>query len=573
MKKIYFKLILISILFFLILTSSFAQTAKQLYEQGQALLSEKDYAEAVNKFEEAVKKDPGNLLYLNGLGEAYYYTNEFGKGIEVFEQVKSKALPLVSYYFYGMSLLKSGRADDAIAAFEELKKFKKTARNLALADQGLGLCYFEKKDLNKSEEYFKSSANNDPLLPKNHLYLGRILLNRNEFLKAEEEFRIELQIPSDDLDATKAEIASILVDYGMKLINEGKLKEGEDMIQSSGKYDSTVAKNGLIQAYTKEADILISSGKKNEAREKLLKAIELDPANQELQTKLSSVKGNDLMKYIPFVGGGILGVIILFVIIIIIVKASKKKPASTPAEVPAPAPGFEEDVPTEVIQGEGTSAGEEVTGMVSEKPMPEISLDETKFKETAGEPVSEEEPSPAPEISVTTEEGASLKDILAKHLNDPASVEKVKNLLIENPGHIDGFKYLSKFYIDNNKSEELSSITGPFVIINNETKELGTKVLEFAMKKISDIRPIAGILNNLYIQNNEVEKAVMLNKRLFDEHLESEVNNLKNNLKKLLELDKKNIKIHYLFYEIYKFTKEEKMMNLEKQIIDKLKAK
>ncbi len=587
MRRNLIKLIMVMLLVTLISTLSWSATAKEMWQQGQKFLKQKNYTEAVTALEKAVELDKGNLVYLNWLGLAYLLNKQYDEAVGSFEKVKEKADVLVWNYYYGLSLLKSGKVNEAIVALEKAKKFKRA--NASKINQALGQCYYEKDDFDKSEELIKSSSAGDPLLTGNKMYLGMIYLKRNEYLKAEEEFKNELTIPGDDLEERKATMAQALVEFGYKKIGEGKFTEGEDVINSAATFDAEISKKGILNGYIKESDYLISQGKPAEAKEKLEKALELDPGNTNIQLKLDSIKGTDLKKYIVPVAGGIVGLIIVFIILIVIIKSSKKKKqaaADAPLEPQAkvkPAPVAKtpkpEEQATEVIKDieEKVKEDKVESGEAPPTPEPKASAKPEHVSEDAAP--SQDEIADAvtgtievPGISLDEEISYdSIKDILTAHNTEKESVEKVKKFLMKNHDHVEAYKYLSKTYIDFGDFDLLIDISEPFVKANKDTRALGKKVLEYAMKKAKDIRKVAKLLNTIYLKDEDVEKSVMLMKSIFDTHLETEVQYHKTNLKKLLELDKKNIKVHYLFMEIYKFTKEDKMIELEKQIIERLK--
>ncbi len=596
MRRNLIKLIMVMLLVTLISTLSWSATAKEMWQQGQKFLKQKNYTEAVTALEKAVELDEGNLVFLNWLGLAYLLNKQYDEAVGSFEKVKEKADVLVWNYYYGLSLLKSGKVNEAIVALEKSKKFKRA--NTSKINQALGQCYYEKDDLDKSEELIKSSSAGDPLLTGNKMYLGMIYLKRNEYLKAEEEFKNELTIPGDNLEERKTTMAQALVEFGYKKIGEGKFSEGEDVINSAATFDAEISKKGILNGYIKESDYLISQGKPAEAKEKLEKALELDPGNTNIQLKLDSIKGTDLQKYIVPVAGGIVGLIIVFIILIVIIKSSKKKKqaaADAPLEPQAkvkPAPVAKtpkpEEQATEVIEDIEEKVKEDKVESGEEPPAQETEAPPTPEPKASAkpEPVSEDAAPSQDEIAdavtgtievpgISLDEEISydsIKDILTAHNTEKESVEKVKKFLIKNHDHVEAYKYLSQTYINFGDFDLLIDISEPFVEANDETKVLGKKVLEYAMKKAKDIRKVAKLLNTIYLKDEDVEKSVMLMKSIFDSYLDTEVNYLKTNLKILLGQDKKNIKVHYLFMEIYKFTKEDKMIELENQIIEKLKS-
>ena len=60
--------------------------AEGLFNQGLMLYNSKNYHKAIEKFEEAIKIDPGNPETYYYIGYSYYKLKDMAKAIEVFDQ-------------------------------------------------------------------------------------------------------------------------------------------------------------------------------------------------------------------------------------------------------------------------------------------------------------------------------------------------------------------------------------------------------------------------------------------------------------------------------------------------------
>ena len=100
-----------------------AQSDKNLVRQGNRDFSNGAYNEAEINYRKALDKNPTNTDAQFNLGDAMYQQENYEKAAEVFSKTELKGKTTTEksniYYNYGNSLLKAGKADEAIAAYKQ----------------------------------------------------------------------------------------------------------------------------------------------------------------------------------------------------------------------------------------------------------------------------------------------------------------------------------------------------------------------------------------------------------------------------------------------------------------------
>lgn len=106
---------------FLTLLLAFAACAPQPKLAGNFAMTLKNYEQAVQEYQTALKSDPDSVTLLTGLGRAYYNLGEYDKAIEAFRHATEiEEYPQASFYL-GLSTVMNG---DREAGLDLLQQFR-----------------------------------------------------------------------------------------------------------------------------------------------------------------------------------------------------------------------------------------------------------------------------------------------------------------------------------------------------------------------------------------------------------------------------------------------------------------
>lgn len=195
------------LLCFLMTTPSFSLTSKDIYEEGEKLLSEGKTSEAIAKFLLAAKQNPYYKEAYYKLGEAYYQKGEYKEAILYFKEaikvdehylaaynqlglayeadtqidlalacyqkcLKIDPLNLTSHYNLAGGFYKKGKIADAIF---EYKKIIEIDPDYILAWIGLGTIYLKEKGLiDEAMKCYKEAEKIDPASVLPNINLGSL---------------------------------------------------------------------------------------------------------------------------------------------------------------------------------------------------------------------------------------------------------------------------------------------------------------------------------------------------------------------------------------------------------------
>jgi len=170
MSKI-FKLLLL-ILFISFSHSAFSQTNKEKaeakYRDGIKLVDNGKYDEGIRLYQEALKFDPDNILYLYEIGYTYYAQGNYDKAADQFEELTDRSDTFDQVYsMLGNSYDILGKSEKAMKTYDEgLKKFPKS-----------GSLYLEKANVfNAHKKYeealklYEKGIQVEPAFPSNYYW-------------------------------------------------------------------------------------------------------------------------------------------------------------------------------------------------------------------------------------------------------------------------------------------------------------------------------------------------------------------------------------------------------------------
>ena len=176
----YLKLFLFSILF---LPCAFY--AQDLHQQALEIINtdpEKAFSIAQKEIKLSRNNTKERVYGLNDLGNAYYYLDEYDKGIEVLEQSAEMAKKISfstgeaeSHVISGNIYLLTGKFSNALQHFSDAEAIYLTIgdkNGLAQSYNGIGTIHFEEADYEKALSYFKKAVKNGNEVTKSDSYVN-----------------------------------------------------------------------------------------------------------------------------------------------------------------------------------------------------------------------------------------------------------------------------------------------------------------------------------------------------------------------------------------------------------------
>ena len=242
-------------------------TEAAYYEYANLYFLKDDYEKAVSYAEKSLEINDNMLPAYLLLGRIYSIKFDYAKSINYFLTAQEKELTNSSLYFeWGNALIRLYKFEDAMKMFEMALK---EDENCVEAQAGLGLCYAQIGDFDKSDEYIelceKSDFNSEFILEAK----GIKAFNSENIKEAVEFFKKSLQLNSKGY-----------YNY-YRLAKCYEKLENDNMIRDS--YDKLLKFNpDFVDGYLDYAKFLISQKEYKEAQRKLRKAQNLDACNQEI---------------------------------------------------------------------------------------------------------------------------------------------------------------------------------------------------------------------------------------------------------------------------------------------------
>lgn len=265
---------------------------------------------AIRYYEEALtySKQVAGVNIEERLAEALSAAGRFEDALPYYEKVQADQLDLHSLFSYGVTALQAGAPDTAIKQLTKLKELDPDFSSLYLI---LAKAYEQEGMLAESLETVNEGVKIDELNKELFLYGGKIALKNHSPEEAENFLRNGIAIDPGHAEAVLT-LSSMLVhqekyEEVIELINE-VMRLGEEDPQyfwQLGKaYNKTEAFSEASDNYKKaykffndEQDFLIEygyflieEGDRQGAKKLFEKALDLDPANVEIQTILMQLE-------------------------------------------------------------------------------------------------------------------------------------------------------------------------------------------------------------------------------------------------------------------------------------------
>lgn len=181
------------------------------------------FDKAVAPLAREIKVNPQDNLVRQMLGASFYFTGDHKNAVETLRPLSASLTDDAELaYFYGVSLTKLERNQEAALVFDKLaKNSQKNPETLTYAAQGFMLL----GDYERAVKEFRVVSALAPQMPKANFFIGQGLIRLNRFDEAERAFQQELSVDPAD-ESSKYHLALTLIerkirtDEAMKLLNE-----------------------------------------------------------------------------------------------------------------------------------------------------------------------------------------------------------------------------------------------------------------------------------------------------------------------------------------------------------------
>lgn len=168
-----------------------------------------EFGKAIDPLSRHLKTNPQDILIRKMLGSSYYLTKDFLRAVETLKPIEANLTGDAELaYFYGISLVRLERNQEAVPVFDQLAKTSQEKPGaLFYAAQGFMIL----SDYKRAVTEFERVVSLAPETPKANYFIGQSLIRLNRPAQAEKSFSRELEInPNDEL--SKYHLALTLIE-------------------------------------------------------------------------------------------------------------------------------------------------------------------------------------------------------------------------------------------------------------------------------------------------------------------------------------------------------------------------
>jgi Flp pilus assembly protein TadD len=143
----------------------------------------------------ALERDGGNAVLRRMVALSAFQLDDWPRAAGLLADDPQRLVDPALQFTFGVALVRSGRADEATAAFRQLLAANADSAEVNVV---LGLAYAQQGDFDAATTALRHALQIKPDIPQAHATLGTMALKRGELTEAERALRAELAIqPSD----------------------------------------------------------------------------------------------------------------------------------------------------------------------------------------------------------------------------------------------------------------------------------------------------------------------------------------------------------------------------------------
>ncbi|RMH61432.1 MAG: tetratricopeptide repeat protein [Calditrichaeota bacterium] len=218
--------------------------AGQPYNEGNSLVKQKKYEQAIPKYLAAIKADENFPEAYYMLAISYQKTKQYQKAIEAFKNaIKLNSKFEKAYVALGNLQMALEEIPDAINTFKAVLAFNP---NSVKANYGLGKIYKIKKDYKQAEQYLKAALAQNANYGRAWNILGMVYDEQKQYAKAIEAYQNALK------NARGALKGSYSYRLGVAQINAKRYKDAEQNLKMALKYSRKSAIKAASNFYLGE---------------------------------------------------------------------------------------------------------------------------------------------------------------------------------------------------------------------------------------------------------------------------------------------------------------------------------
>ncbi len=249
------------------------QRAEYYLELAEALERNRQPAEALPVFREAVRRSPKFAGGLQKLGSALRRSGQYAEAAEVLKRAVSEAPgEAVTWHELGLAYRALGKSEDAMTA---IGKAIELDPDLPEAHNNLGIIRIARGEQARAEESFREAIRIQPDYADAHGNLANLLAGAGKAGEAREQFEIALRLRPDD--------AATRYNYAMLLGRTSHFDEAQRELEASLRADP-----GFADAHQLLGDLLMAKGQAQAAIPHYREAVRIKPESSRAELGLGT---------------------------------------------------------------------------------------------------------------------------------------------------------------------------------------------------------------------------------------------------------------------------------------------
>ncbi len=241
------------------------------YSLGLARYNAQQYAEAVPALDRVLHTDPGNRRAARLLGLSYFHSDQYQRAVPLLRADPEAGSDNGLRYALGVSLARSGQADEAERIFGEMLRSPSTSPDLLVL---IGQIHAQQQDFESALGFFRRALELNPETREAHYSIGQMELRGGRLAEAELEFQQELRLQPQDARAR----------YHLAFVLELQQRQDEALPLLE---EVLRAQPGYADARYLTGKILMDRGQPGKAAEQLEAAVRLAPEQPHLRYQLA----------------------------------------------------------------------------------------------------------------------------------------------------------------------------------------------------------------------------------------------------------------------------------------------